>query len=302
MAEGAYRERPTEPNPEQFIGVNLYNLRTEQKSTTLFDARSKRAEALPQPKTLEEAIDIYTGYILEANPVTARRIDEIFAIPSSRVTSQQIKYFSEYAAIAIKELVRGAVAILLQKQEYKEDQIIGYLASGAYLGNLFTDFLIFHDVMHTVAQLGTVNGKTIKDMRPPFQAHALKGSSTDPREAERERRSLIRDEAFALLWFRVTHNTDTQRERLLAVIDRSKNEQDFVVQYFEYMSYAFYNLKQPEHVDEISPFMRKTLGRVYREYANNPQLLFDIFKEITTPLMKAEAAKKEKPKPKKKWF
>lgn len=276
------------PSAERAVGIDLYELRSSIK---LADAGAEQVEVEIKP-TLNEAIQKYADGIVEQNKVTAETLERIFAVDASVFKQSQVDYYQAYVRIAVRELVRGAVDIL--KRSYKEEDIIHYLSNGYYIGYVFTNDLIFHDVMHTVMQVGSSKSTNPSDMRPLFQRAPLEHMNYGTPEYEKHKRAIHRDEMAALLWYRVTSGLSHQREETIQIIKNSKNEEEFVKNYFASYEYVWSTALDPEHATEIDPHFKSVLGRIYREYEKNPALLYTIFEETTMKFMQAndpEAAK-----------
>lgn len=217
---------------------------------------------------VRKAVDAFAKEILEKHPATKEKIAEFFLIEADGVTDEQLAYYRAYSTFAVRQLIVGAYFGPNGgfQNESEESRLRALRQKNSTL--VFEDEQIFHDIAHTIVALGRNANKTSLDsLSPDYHALPLYESS---RKID-DRRHL--DEKLANFFDGVCGG---RRLKKFLEFKSSKTEEQFVKHYLNGIK---------------DPFGESLLRRVYRAAGDNPNGLFDLFKEIVGPFMKKHAPK-----------
>jgi hypothetical protein len=242
---------------------------------------------------LRAAVTYRLEKMFESTPIGSEQMSAIFNIESGTITPEQVAYFKSYSYLAARQLVMGdffgpeepiqeesSVLHELHDRPLRSVYHDGRTHEQVHLAQSFgygSDLV--HDIAHTWIDLAqTESIENPANMVPKFLRYKQSiESNKEMYEAS------AHDEDIASLY-----NTEDIRTRggVLKSISKAKSRAEFLDH--DYM------VTKP--LTETQPHALKTYirGRVFDEYKENPDVLFDIFLEATLPLMKkyapAEAA------------
>lgn len=238
---------------------------------------------------IQEAIDSLTQRLLERHPIDHARTANFFRVPQIAIEAKHIEYFASYTKLAFRQLIIGGfygphsnLASLSEDEQVEAIQ-------GEHAQRVFFDVKIFHDLAHTIVALGKSGApEALTSLTPDFQRKSQRLADY-PSAAERDAavNDMMLDERLVSFWSQFV----TDRSTIISDIRFAKNknrnedgsvnlekaEEEFIFRYLDH--------------NTSNSFANELVGRFFREYETNEMLTFDVFVEITKPLMKREAPK-----------
>ncbi|MEK7511234.1 MAG: hypothetical protein AAB582_03290 [Patescibacteria group bacterium] len=238
--------------------------------------------------SLKEAVSERVERILERTPIDKRYFSSIFSTDQGMIAPEELAYFQAYVRLAARQLVMGdffgdeepvrdesAVLRELKERPLGASDAALREYESLHLTTSFdagTDLL--HDIAHTWVDLAESDDRTTAaNMIPKFLRYK-QSIKTKPEIAE----ASAHDEAIVALY-----NTESLRNRggILKGIQKARSREEFLDH--DYLMGEDYTKTEPP------AFKQYVRGRIYDEYKENPNLLFDLFAESTLPVMKVEA-------------
>jgi hypothetical protein len=197
-------------------------------------------------------------------------------MPKELVTRRHVAYYKAYAELAVTQLIIGAYfgpngGYAHGSEKTQLDALKNHASD-----LIFTGSAIFHDITHSFIALALSDDpKSLTALIPDFQKLP---SGREAYASEDEyyyaHGQLVSDEILVFSF----DGTQSRTSMLLAI--QSMPEDEFIRCFSSHS-------RDPKR----RALAARLLGRLYRELPKNPTIFFDIFADVTMPLMQTHAPK-----------